>query len=229
VAGILGLIDKIPDELITLGAEQYGEFVFSIEQIRHQVASWEGQDDPRRPNYLLCVIRKTSPIILIAHLLQKCPDQFPANSTSGLDFITETAFRDALRLDISDVNRAFANAEWKAATILAGSAIEALLLWSLKKHDQTAVFRAARDLTTGRTFQRKPPGDLDNWNLFQYSHVCLEVKIIERATFAQVDLARDFRNFIHPGVAIQSGKVCDRATALSAVAGLEHVVRDFTP
>src|SRR6266581_2002962 len=42
-----------------------------------------------------------------------------------------------------------------------------------------------------------------------------------------VDLTRDFRNLVHPGRAIRLGRQCNRATALSALAGIEHVVNDL--
>jgi len=43
----------------------------------------------------------------------------------------------------------------------------------------------------------------------------------------QVTLTRDFRNLIHPGKAQRLKQKCDKATALSVVAGLEHVRRDL--
>jgi hypothetical protein len=42
-------------------------------------------------------------------------------------FITDDALRNSIRGDIGAAERAFANFEWKAATVLAGAAIEALL------------------------------------------------------------------------------------------------------
>jgi hypothetical protein len=83
--------------------------------------------------------------------------------------------------------------------------------------------RASGDLTT------KPDSDLDRWNLHEYIQVAAELKIIKAKTAIQARLAKDFRNFIHPGVARRLGEKCDRATALSSVAGMEHVVRDLTP
>src|SRR5947208_12675174 len=44
---------------------------------------------------------------------------------------------------------------------------------------------------------------------------------------AQADLTRDFRNLVHPGRAIRIGQKCNRATALSALAGIERVVNDL--
>jgi hypothetical protein len=54
------------------------------------------------------------------------------------------------------------------------------------------------------------------------------LKVIKPATVAATTLARDFRNLIHPGAAARRSEVCDRATALSALAGLEHVIRDLS-
>jgi hypothetical protein len=44
----------------------------------------------------------------------------------------------------------------------------------------------------------------------------------------QADLARDFRNLIHPGRAQRTGADCDRGTALTALAAIELVVRDLS-
>jgi hypothetical protein len=65
---------------------------------------------------------------LIRRALAACPDESPAPETRELAFIEDTELRDGLRLDISAINRALSNSEWKAATVLAGSVVEALLL-----------------------------------------------------------------------------------------------------
>ena len=70
--------------------------------------------------------------------------------------------------------------------------------------------------------------DLDRWNLHECIEVSEELGVIKPNTAKQTRLAKDFRNFIHPGVAQRLGEKCDRATALSAVAGMEHIVRDLT-
>ena len=60
--------------------------------------------------------------------LAQCPDQYPPSpTTTELMFITDDALRNSIRGDIGAAERAFANFEWKAATVLAGAAIEALL------------------------------------------------------------------------------------------------------
>jgi hypothetical protein len=46
-------------------------------------------------------------------------------------------------------------------------------------------------------------------------------------TATQAKLAKDFRNPIHPGRAARLEQKCQRPDALSALAALEHVVRDL--
>jgi len=120
------------------------------------------------------------------------------------------------------------NGEWKAATVLAGSAIEALLFWALQR-DVAAAMASATALVANQTFQRQPPADLESWVLHQYIEVAENLRIIKKETAVQSRLAKDYRNLIHPGRSQRLAQKCDRATALSAVAGMEHVVRDLTP
>ncbi|MCI1909012.1 MAG: hypothetical protein LKI99_04780 [Acetobacter fabarum] len=58
---------------------------------------------------------------------------------------------------------------------------------------------------------------------------------VRGATFAargildgDILIAKDFRNLIHPGRAQRLGQVCDRATALTALAAVESIARDLS-
>ncbi len=66
-------------------------------------------------------MRHLSPITLIRQALAKCKDDFPVSSSSHLNFVPDNELRERLRLDIGTVETTFANLEWKAATVLAGS------------------------------------------------------------------------------------------------------------
>jgi hypothetical protein len=55
--------------------------------------------------------------------------------------------------------------------------------------------------------------------------VAHQLGAIEEKTRDQADLCREFRNLIHPGVLRKS--VCDRGTALSALAAIELIVRNL--
>jgi hypothetical protein len=164
----------------------------------------------------------------IRDALSKCPDEAPAPSTSELNFITDPALRENLRNDISAVERALSNSEWKAATVLAGSAIEALLLWELQNNSAALVTPAITQLVANGTFSRQPPPNLEEWVLHQYTEVAAVTGAIQPSTAVETRLAIIFRNLIHPGRAQRLQLVCDRGTALACVAALDHVVRDIS-
>jgi len=160
-------------------------------------------------------------------MLVKCPDEAPAAQTIGLDFIADAAYRNQLRTDISAAYSAERNGEWKAATVLAGSVVEALLLWALQQGNEQQVTAAATNAAnTG--FQINPAAPLERWTLAQYIEVAERMDVISDSSATQARLTKDFRNLIHPGRAVRLGQQCSRATALSALAGVEHVVNDLT-
>lgn len=153
---------------------------------------------------------KDNPVTLIRNALASCPDEAPAPGTADLDFIDDDELKNNLRMDISSVNTALINGEWKAATVLSGSVCEALLLWRLTQEDP-----------------RPPDEVLQKWVLHQYIEAAARFKIIRPQTEKQATLAKDFRNLIHPGRATRLAQECNRGTALSAVAAVELIVQDL--
>jgi hypothetical protein len=75
----------------------------------------------------------------------------------------------------------------------------------------------------------KAPKSKDDWVLAHFIPVAEALKLIKRHTAKAADLARGFRNLIHPGVGVRKNQICDKATAYQAVAALEHVIRDLSP
>ena len=69
---------------------------------------------------------------------------------------------------------------------------------------------------------------MDHWGLADFIAVARELNVIEEETFKQADIARGYRNLIHPGLAARRNQICDRATALTVLSGLEHVIRDLS-
>lgn len=201
------MVSEIPAELLTLDADTNSAFISSMAAIRHTVSRWGGGHPDqlkKAPGY------KDNPVTLIRNALASCPDEAPAPGTADLDFIDDDELKNNLRMDISSVNRALINGEWKAATVIAGSVCEALLLWRLTKAN------------TGELEEV-----LQKWVLHQYIEVAARLKIIGPQTEKQATLAKDFRNLIHPGRATRLAQECNRATALSAVAAVEHIVEDL--
>ena len=143
--------------------------------------------------------------------------------TATLLFIPNIALRESIRNDISAANQALHDGLWKGSTVLAGAAIEALLLWAIKREP-------ANRIQTARTsvLASNASTDPDYWGLDQYIRVAKHLGLIEDETQQQTILAKDFRNLIHPGRSAREGQICDRGTALSALAAVELVVRDLS-
>ena len=227
VVALLDLLEQIPSELIVLKPEQYSEYISSKAALRNVIRQWE-----TLPSFQLGSIPglpPLSPVTLIRRALEDCPDEIPDPGTAALNFILDNDLREGLRKDISAVNGALNNGEWKAATILAGSVIEALLLWSLQQSPLTNVTSAAEELVKANTLKRKPSTNLEDWFLPELIEVAAYLNLIKDDAAVQTRLAKDYRNLIHPGRSQRLGQICDRGTALAAVAALERVVTDLSP
>jgi hypothetical protein len=223
VSGLADLLEQIPEELLVMDAAVYASFICYKARIRETLLRWAARPNREPDIQRVLYSGQANAIRGIREALAKCPDESPEPTTTQLNFITDLELRKNLRNDIGAINRALSNSEWKAATVLAGSTVEALLLWSLQK-------RSTTDITNARqTAPRLPNKPLDEWHLPDYIEAAHRLRIITDHTATQTRLAKDFRNLIHPGRAQRLAQKCDRASALSAVAAVEHVVRDITP
>lgn len=224
-AGLIDLIAKLPTELLVLPGDRYTEFVVSVATIKSTLEIWKLRD------YGLDIIPgfgDYNPISFIRRALSICPDEFPSKDTAELIFIEDDDLRANLSVDISATNQALSNGEWKAATVIAGSVIEALLLWRLKQHKQDEVKTAISTLLDEEILKSDPGRDLDKWNLHSFIEVAAKLEIIGEDTTKQARLAREYRNLIHPGREKRLGQKCDRGTALATVAAVEFVVMDLS-
>jgi hypothetical protein len=228
VSGLADLIDQIPEELLTMDISTYASFICSKARIRETVLAWSARPDSIQHPSRFLMTPLVDALRGIRNALAKCPDESPAPATFELKFITDMDLRTNLRNDSGAVNRALSNGEWKAATVLSGSTIEALLLWALGQRSATDIKIATTALIGCGKLTGQPNTNLDLWNLHQYNEVALNLGIIKDDTYAKTNLAREYRNLIHPGRAKRLGQTCDRGTALSSVAALEHVVRDLS-
>jgi hypothetical protein len=229
LAGLLELVEQVPEELLTMNGSEYSSLVCSMAAIRERLELWRAQQAVENELTNLEGLPQLSPVRLIRDAISHCPDETPAPATSELGFVTPLDLRENLRNDIGIINRALSNGEWKAATVLAGSTIEALLLWSLQQRTPVDVTNAITGLRIAGTLTRQPDANMEKWDLHEYTEVAARLAIIQPTTTTEIRLAREFRNLIHPGRAQRLGQKCDRGTALSSVAALDHVVRDLTP
>jgi hypothetical protein len=221
VNAIVGLVEQIPQELIILDPDDYIAYSASLSAARSALQMWATRGDTSTGNLeRIPGLSRLNPITIIRHSLEKCPDEFPSVSVPDMQFITDTGLRESIRLDMSTAEQTFRNGEWKASTILAGAAIEALLLWKLKQED-TKILESKVDFAK--------VAEIENWALDTLLRASKVAKIIEDTTFTEALIAKDFRNLIHPGRALRLQQKCTRGTALTALASLAHVVENLTP
>ncbi len=224
--GLLRLIEQLPNSLLPDDPGTYAEFIQSQESIRFAVKRAEVQsvlsDMQSGPPYLVPDGGgKPSQVQIIRAALAACPDEVPPRHSQDLPFITPPDFRKALLIDLQTTRSALSNGEWKAATVLAGSIIEALLLWAVQQKPSVDVWAAATKVAP------KPASDILRWDLHELAVVAEQLNLIEPDTGKQTQLARNFRNLIHPGRVLRTQQSCDRGTALVASAAVELVSRDL--
>jgi hypothetical protein len=215
VRAVLDQLDKIPDELIRLPAKEAALFQANVSALRSALADRNQSADQLSVSQISP--SGFRPLTEILKTLANCPDEAPAPATRGLEFISDAALRDVLRADMSTASSALTNHEYKASTVLAGSVVEAMLLWALQTHGEVSV-RAASSV---------PNEPLNKWSLdpmIKAGHAC---GLIGDDTRKQAELAQNFRNLIHPGRQARLSEKCDRGTALAALAAIERVSSDL--
>jgi hypothetical protein len=225
--GIVNLIGEIPAELINVATDLYADMVLAIAIIEEQGKFRIG----RGTSFPIPTVRSRDVATVLYRVLSQCSDEFPPASTTELLFVTHDGLRRSIQQDMVGKNRAVAHSEWKAATVLAGAAIEALLLWRLSSPpptDSDILASVASALKCG-VLRDKPPSDREKWSLSQFVEIAKELGLIKEKTLLAARLCNDYRNLIHPGRARRLGEKCNRGTALLAVAALEHVVGDLSP
>ena len=95
------------------------------------------------------------------------PDEAPSPATAELSFIPDADLRDSIRNDVSAANRALHDGLWKASTVLAGAAAEALLHWAITEKKKSELeIEAAR----AAVIPSAPP-DPNRWDLDGYIKV----------------------------------------------------------
>lgn len=225
LAALLALVSQVPDELITLAGERWARFIEARARIEAFLEELTIQGRNAQ-NF------QGSHVRTVQSLLATCPDQVIPAALHTLGFVADQQLRESLRIDIASVESSVRDGDWKAATVIAGSVVEALLLDALMQEPAHDVAAAIIALVANGTFrqQHAPNANtLERWDLHQFTEVAAQRGIIVAATAAQVRIAREFRNLIHPGRAMRLAQQCDRGTALAATAALEFVIRDLTP
>ena len=214
---IVGLLRRVPAQLFTVEIEEYVQLEMAIEVIEQTLKRSEHQ----QYGFPLPFTNNRSPIQIMYSVLTACPDDFPASSAINLGFIADSKTRDSISSEIGSVESALRNGEWKAATVLAGAAIEALLLYRLCQFTQEERNEAVNCCLHTKALGHRPKPDPLEWTLPEMIETAAQLSLLRSNTLTEARQCKNFRNLIHPGRVLASEAKCNRGTAFSAVAALD--------
>jgi hypothetical protein len=221
VAGLVASIDRLPEATLQLSANEYRRFISAVAGLQHLAKRFELATTSAAGGWPWPSVGEQNAITELWLLLQKCPDEGIEASIAGLEFL-EDQLRASVRSDISSSEAALNNGQWKAATVLAGAALEALLLWAVARHSESDR-KSALQARNRKADPVRPEG----WYLLDYIEVANALGDIDDDTAKQANLAKNFRNLIHPGREVRTGTRCDRGTAHSTYGALHLVISDL--
>lgn len=224
VSAALRLVDELAPELVTFSGADYTRYIGAVEAMRSAISIWNahGASTPGYANARLGAF-----IAELRQLLSTLDDEVIPASVVELTFITDTVLRESIREDIAAAEAAFVSRQWKSATVMAGAAIEALLLWKIREFDAADIAAAASATKLKDYYSQPLSADPDNWTLEAYRQVALKLKIIDRDADDLARLAQVFRNLIHPGRARRKSQKCTPSTAYTALAAVNRLVELF--
>ena len=232
LSALLALTERVPNALLPSDPEQFAGMIQSLELIRLGVSKARSQDTQAEFNYGWVKLPPPAPgrpsaVGVIRAALASCPDEITPLGSQELTFIRELDVRSGLLRDLATTRSASLHEEWKAATVMAGSLLEALLLWAINQSPQPDIQAACSRAVSKGVLNKPPTADPLRWDLHEFIEIAAELSLIEVDSTAQARLAKDFRNLIHPGRALRKDRDCDRGSALAANAAVEFVARDL--
>jgi hypothetical protein len=137
---LVELVQQIQPALLPADEKKWSRLLVATTQIKELIQAGRSGLVPYLPKETYG-IGPRDPVSYIRGALADLPDQVIPKSTTGLTFLNDPEMAESLRADIATASSALRNGEWKAAAVLSGSVIEALLFWALQK-THTATIQA---------------------------------------------------------------------------------------
>ena len=132
-------MEQIPDNLIDLPFNDFLELSNCRGSLATSLARWNVGDTSRVQPHLA-----RDPVERIRRLLLQCRDK-PPDPASELPFIKDADLQRGIQNQITAAWTDYQAQEWMGATVFAGAALEAILLWAVKTHGQVPAARGSQD------------------------------------------------------------------------------------
>ncbi len=211
VRALLTLLDDLPNDLVTLSSVDNLEFVHCRAALATALPIWSRHEGGT------VSVRGKNPVERIRRLLKACLDE--PHLKPELTFITDEDIRLGIEAKLHTAWVNFKAEEWLGATAFAAIALEAMLLWEVKRAHGSAQGGEAKGAA------RKKP--VDEWGLDALITEASKLGSIAKPAADLAHLARDGRNLIHPGKVASRGTPCSRATALTAFAAAYQIAEEL--
>jgi len=164
--------------------------------------------------------------------MRSAPEEPIAAVQPRLVFPNDPQLQESIAIDVAAAESAMADGRYKNACVMAGAAIEALLLWAVQRRpgvDHQAAFARVQANRTAAHRPGIPTLDQDprRCTLEQYIEIARELQVLSPVAADASMLAREFRNLIHPGRAERLRQQATRGTAAEGVAALTLTTEDL--
>ena len=218
LAGVLAAVKDLPGGIVL--ADTQTRFVATIGSLEAAVRSCA--PDPRRGHL---TGRHVSELL---EVLTTCPDEPFRPDDTTLRFVDDALFRRTLSVDIAAAHRALAHGEWKASTVLAGSVVEALCLWAIRREVRDAAVETAQRLQREGLLGRRGVAEgVLQWHAPALIEVAFARGLIGQDTVQVARTTKDYRNVIHPGRELRTGQQCTEGIAHIAIGAMKRIVEDL--
>ena len=142
----------------------------------------------------------------------------PVLVSKDFSFIQDIKLRNILTRDYGEIQKSMISGSHKAAIILSGGSIEAVLL-DLLNEDESAA-RASSKAPT------EP--NLDKWHLNDLIEVAVDTSAVAGEIAKLSHSVRQYRNLIHPGVEVRGDLKVEPEEAKIAVEVLNILIRELS-
>jgi len=142
----------------------------------------------------------------------------PVLVSKDFGFIQDATLRAILTRDYDEIQKSMISGAYKAAIILSGGSIEAVLLDLLNKDESTA-----------RASSKAPAeSNLDKWHLNDLIEVAVDTDSVASEIAKLSHSVREYRNLIHPGVEVRGTLKVEPEEAKIAVEVLNILIRELS-
>lgn len=154
--------------------------------------------------------------VLEAELEEETGMDAPLMEHEDFLFVNDKDLRDILARDYQEIQRGYIAQNWKSVIILAGGAIEGILLDALKQDEaQAKAAKAAKN------------GPLEKWDLSDLISVSAELGLVSAKVEGISNAIREYRNLVHPGVELRTATKHGQPEATIAIEILKILKRDL--